>query len=369
MSRFRDLWVSGKYAIDRKQKGEVDVRTEKEAAQLIHQLIPEPSQQIYQDLSARRGQETGKWLKGLAGEAPAAAESWVQAQANAADSFEEARVWIDALFQEFGSLTYGFNDKVVGTDLFVSCEKAQVVETRDEDIWYHPVIKSIQGRLATRFWCLYVKGNGEKISIYLFPNELTIGFKAGQLSDDDSPPFLVAEHKAVNGRNIWAIQGEEASLATLPALAKELFGDLIRMASGKMDKSELFAHHSDQIKLGENVAVGYEHASTAAAAGATGQVTIDIDETQLHEACDVLDKVIEKELQRLYKATSNVSPGTPEADQLRREISAVTTFRNKIVDAFENLTKESHGVSIAPEPSKVDPAVAAAPFASPPKRT
>lgn len=130
MSRFRDLWVSGKYAIDRKSKGEVDVRTEKEAAQLMHQLIPEPSQQIYSDLSNRRGQETGRWLKGLAGEAPAAAESWVQAQANAADSFEEARVWIDALFQEFGGLTYGFNDRVVGTDLFVNCEKAQIVETR-----------------------------------------------------------------------------------------------------------------------------------------------------------------------------------------------------------------------------------------------
>lgn len=353
MSRFRDLWMSGKYAIDRKSKGEMQVRTEKEAAQLIHQLIPEPAQQIYQDLSTRRGQETGRWLTGLAGEAPAAAENWVQAQANAVDSFEEARVWIEALFEEFGSLTFGFNERVVGTDLFVNCEKAQIVETRDDDVWYHPVVKTIQGRLATRFWCLYVKGNGEKISIYLFPAEVTIAFKSGQISDEDSPPFLVAEHKSENGKNFWSIQGAEASLATIPPLAKELFGDLIRMASGKMENSELFSRHNEQPKLGENVAVGYDKAPQTNAP-ATPEVTLNINETHLHEACDVLDSVIEKELQRLYQATSKVAPGAPEADQLRRQISAVTTFRSKIVDAFENFSKESHNIT-EPEPAPTMP--------------
>ncbi len=350
MSRFRDLWVSGKYAIDRKSKGEVDVRTEKEAAQLMHQLIPEESKAIYGDLSARRGSETGKWLKSLAGDVPQAAEDWVKAHSNAADSFEEARVWIDALFQEFGGLTYGFNEKVVGTDLFVSSEKAQIVETRDEDIWYHPVVKTIQGRLSTRFWCLYVKGNEDKIGIYVFPSELTIGFKAGQVSDEEAPPFLVAEHKTVGGRSIWAIQGEEASLAMLPALAKELFGDLIRMSSGKMEQSELFSKTNEQPKLGENVAVGYEQ--TAQPAVAPEAVTLNIDETQMHEACDLLDKVIEKELQKLYQATSSLSPGSAQADQARRKISAVTTFRSKIVDAFENFSKESHGIA-SEEPSFV----------------
>jgi len=161
---------------------------------------------------------------------------------------------------------------------------------------------------------------------------------------------LVAEHKSVGGRNIWAIQGEEASLATIPALAKELFGDLIRMASGKMESSELFARNSAEPKLGENVAVGYKKESQATAPAVAGEaVTLKIDETHLHEACDVLDKVIEKELQKLYQATSTLSPGSPEADQARRQISAVTTFRSKIVDAFENFAKESHNIA-EPEP-------------------
>jgi hypothetical protein len=118
-----------------------------------------------------------------------------------------------------------------------------------------------------------------------------------------------------------------------------------------MESSELFARGNEKPKLGENVAVGYQQAapSTAAAASAAGPVTLKIDETQLHEACDVLDKVIEKELQRLYQATSKLAPGSEEADQLRREISAVTTFRSKIVDAFENFAKESHEIT-APEP-------------------
>jgi hypothetical protein len=351
MSRFRDLWVSGKYAIDRKAKDEVDVRTDKEAAQMMHQLIPDASQQIYRDLSTRRGQETGKWLKSLAGDAPAAAESWVQAQAAATDSFEEARVWIDALFQEFGSLTYGFNDTVVGTDLLVNCEKAQVVETRDDDVWYHPVTKTIQGRLTTRFWCLFVRGSEEKISIYIFPAEMTIGFKAGHYTDEDSPPFLVAEHKSVDGRNSWNIQGEEASLATVPPLAKELFGDLIRMASGKMSESELFVSHTEQPKLGENVAVGFQQAAQSAVVQPE-QLTIELDEISMHDACDVVDKVIDKELSKLYQAAAKLPPGSPKASQARRQISAVETFRAKIVDAFENFTKESHTIA-AEEPSAV----------------
>jgi len=168
MSRFRDLWVSGKYAIDRKSKDEVNVRTEKEAAQLMHQLIPEPSQQIYRDLSTRRGQETGKWLKSLAGDAPAAAESWAQAHANAADSFEEARVWIDALFQEFGTLTFGFNDTVVGTDLFVSCEKAQVVETRDEYL-VSPGCENNSGTCCHAFLVPFREGQRRKDFRLSFP--------------------------------------------------------------------------------------------------------------------------------------------------------------------------------------------------------
>ncbi|HEY9678764.1 MAG TPA: hypothetical protein V6C76_12195 [Drouetiella sp.] len=346
MSRFRDLWMSGKFAIERKEKQQIDERAEKEAIQALHQLIPQESQQMYQNLSKRRGQETGKWLMGLAGEAPPAAENWTQAQANATNSFEEARVWIDALFQELASLSYGLNESTVGSDLYSTCEKPAVVELRDDDIWYHPVVRSIQGRVTTRFWCLYVKGDDTKISIYIIPTDKMIGLRAGNYTDEDTPPFLVAEHKSENGRNLWAIQGAEAALGMMPHLAKELFGDLIRMSSGKMSETELFSTSKDQPKLevGQNVAVGYKPQAPSAST-ANEQVTLVIDETSLHDGCDVLDKIIDRELQKLYKSTASVQPGAPEADQLRKQISALESFRSKIVDAFEKFTAETHKAS------------------------
>ncbi len=133
-----------------------------------------------------------------------------------------------------------------------------------------------------------------------------------------APPFLVAEHKTVGSRNIWAIQGEEASLATVPALAKELFGDLIRMSSGKMEKSELFSRSSEQPKLGENVAVGYSQAPAPALAPEA--VTLNIDETHLHEACDVLDKGLKR------NCKSSIKPLLNCHQALLRRIRPVSKF-------------------------------------------
>jgi len=353
MSRFRDLWVSGKFAIDRKNKDVVDVQAEKEAAHMLRELIPDESQKLFTDLKNRRGQETGRWLKSLAPEAPKASQEWMQAQANAQDSFEEARVFIDAIFQEFAGLTFKFNENAVGTDLFVSCEKPQLVETRDDDVWYHPVTKSYQGRLTTRFWCLYVRGNDQKIGVYVFPAELTIGFKSGHYSDEEVPPFVVAEHGSISGKRNWTIQGEEAPLSVIPPLAKEMFGDLVRVASGKMSESELFASHSQAPKLGENVAVGYEPnqvtPKAAAPSAPSPAANISVEGLSVHDACDLVDKVIDLELQRLYQEATKQAPGTPMADKARRQISAVQTFRMRIIDAFENFTKES--LAVVQEPS------------------
>ena len=184
-SKFRDMWTSGKFAIDRKNKEVVNEREEKEAIAALKELIPQQSKAVYSDLQKRRGQETGRWLKELSTEIPhdKAAEPWQQAQSTAADTFESVRIWMDALFQEFAGLTYGFNENAVGGDLFVSTERPQVSETKDDSVWYKPVSKSYLGRLTTRFWSLAVKGDEKRIAIYLFPNEMTLGFKAGDYAD------------------------------------------------------------------------------------------------------------------------------------------------------------------------------------------
>ncbi|HIA52451.1 MAG TPA: hypothetical protein EYN91_10245 [Candidatus Melainabacteria bacterium] len=345
MSRFRDLWASGKFSIDKKGAEVVDKRAEHEAANMLRELIPDESQKLFTDLKQRRGAETGKWLRGLGAEVGAVPREDKQAQASSADGFEDARRWIDALFQEFASLTYIFNQNAVGTKLFVSCERPQLVETKDETVWYNPVTKTYLGRLATRQWCLFVRGDDKKISMYIFPVEMTIGFKSGTYGDDTVPPFLVAEPGANSGKKNWVIQGEEAPLSVLPALAKEMFGDLIRVASGAMGENELFtSHQHKEPKLGENVAVGYV-AETPSAADASSAIShLNVDGLNIHDACDLVDKVIDLELKRLYQEAAKQSPGTPAADKARKQISAVEAFRMRIVDSFEKFTHESQGI-------------------------
>lgn len=340
--------MSGKFAIERKNKGTINEQEEKEAIAALRELIPQKSQEVYSDLQKRRGQETGRWLKELSTELTPdkAAEPWQQAQSTAADNFESVRIWMDALFQEFAGLTYGFNENAVGGDLFVSTERPLVFETKDDTVWYKPVTKNYQGRLSTRFWSLAVKGDEKRIAFYLFPNEMILQFKTGDFSDMEMPPILTAEPAQMNGRSTWTIQGSEAAITVMGPLAKELFGDLIRVASGKMEQSELFtSHKAGAPKLGENVAVGYEGGANEA----TGQDqhparNLNIDGYSLSDACDILDKVIDRELQRFYKEAAATQPGTPQATNARKQISAVEAFRMKVMDAFGNYSHESHAI-------------------------
>ncbi|MBA3858666.1 MAG: hypothetical protein C0507_17305 [Cyanobacteria bacterium PR.3.49] len=347
------MWTSGKFAIERKKGGGVDPQQEKEAIAALRALIPEKSKEVYSDLQTRRGAETGRWLKELSTEVPhdKSTEVWQQAQTSAQDDFESVRIWMDALFQEFAGLTYGFNENAVGGDLFVSTERPTVFETRDDTVWYKPVSKNFQGRLATRFWSLAVKGDEKRIAIFLFPNEMVLGFKTGDHGDDELPPILVAEPARISGRASWKIQGEEAAISMMGPLAKELFGDLIRVASGKMEQSELFnSHKVGAPKLGENVAVGFEGAAhEAVGAEAHPARNINIDGYSMSDACDILDKVIDRELQRIYKDAAAAQPGTPQAASSRKQISAIEAFRMKVVDAFQNYSHESHAIEAEQE--------------------
>lgn len=343
------MWLSGKYAIDRKRQDEMVEKATKEAASALRELIPEDSKDVYKNLQARRGQETGRWLKSLTAQEDQskATEEWQKAQTQAADAFEETRRWMEALFNEFASLTYAFNQNAVGTDLSVSMERPQVIEKRDETVWYKPVTRSYQGRLASRYWSLVVRGDEKRIGVFLFPAEMTIGFKSGHYSEEELPPFLVAEAASVGGRSTWKIQGEEASGAMAAPLAKEIFGDLIRVASGKMSETELFASHKEAEgpKLGETVAVGYDGSAASSKQRPQAELKIDVEGMSVAEACDVVDKVIDKELKSLYAQAAKAPPGSPDSTRIRKQISAVEAFRMKVVDAFENYSHESHAIT------------------------
>ncbi|MBP9091874.1 hypothetical protein KBI23_12690 [bacterium] len=353
MGRFNDLWLSGKFAVKRNQ--EADESRMLEARARAQELAPDmainpDSKEIFNALKAKRGQETGRWLSGLV---PANVEKPIEVQAAAATAFEDVNKWIDLLCEQFVELAYEFNKKAVGTNLYISYEKPKLFEKRDEDVWYRPVDKTYKCRLTTRDWALIVRGHDSKIAVFVVPSSMVMAFDNESIGEDEMPHLMEIERTAASGGTItWMIGGEATSLSSISPLAKELFGDLIRVSSGVMTEAELFSTDKGPT-LGENVAVGYQQPADGPSkvSGSTqgapqGSATESVSSTParssehvISKACDIVDEIIDQELKNLYASAAQIQPGTPEASGIRRQISATETFHTKILDAFKDYTQ------------------------------
>ncbi len=347
MGRFNDLWASGKFAMQRNK--EADASRLREAAERASELspelaVPDSSKAIFDALKAKRGQETGRWLNGLL---PANVEKPMETQAASTTAFEEVTAWIDKLGAQFDELTYEFNKKAIGTNLYVSCEKPRLFEKRNDDVWYRPVEKSYKGRLTTRDWAMIVRGQEHKISVFVIPAEMVMAFDTDTIGEDEMPPLMEIARTTDGANSVWKIGGEVVPIETMPHLAKELFGDLIRLSSGVMSEAELMGHHEATLSLGENIAVGYQPevkpvatpaASVQAQQNSSSDAGDNAPDQVISKACDIVDEILDQELKQLYATASQYKPGTPESSAIRRKISATETFHNKIIDAFKEYT-------------------------------
>lgn len=361
MGRFNDLWASGKFALKRSQ--EVDESRMQEARARAQELSPDliidpDSREIFDALRAKRGQETGRWLNGLV---PANVEKPAEVQAATVTAFEDVNKWIDQLCEQFVELAYEFNKKAIGTNLYISYEKPKLFEKRDEDIWYKPVDKTYKCRLTTRDWALIVRGHDSKIAVFIVPSSMVIAFDNDSVGEDEIPHFMEIQRTTGSGGDItWLIGGVATTLGSISPLAKELFGDLVRVSSGVMTEAELFSDHKTPT-LGENIAVGYQQqvasqskASDSVSESGSNSEAGDVARSSEHvisKACDIVDEIIDQELKSLYASASGYQPGTPEASSVRQQISATETFHTKILDAFKEYTHASMAASAGKKPA------------------
>jgi hypothetical protein len=335
MGRFSDLWATGKFIA--KDREETEKSQQQEALHMFQDLspemaVPESTRQIFDALKARRGAETGKWLREMAPDqslqVEAQRQQMLEAGAPTSGSFEDTVAWMDGLFKEFADLAYEFNKTAVGTELLISFERPSVTEKRSDEVWYRPVSKTYQGRVTTRRWAMIIKGVDKKISIFLLPSGVLLSFTSGKTDEKEYPPFVELIHTA-DGE--WTIGGVSVGRASTGPLAKELLGDIIRVSSGVMSEAELFTQGTDSPKLGENTAVGYAQPETPRATAEH----VDSSAMDMHDACDVVDHVIDRELKRLYAEASSLQASSPNAEVIRKQISAATAFRMKMLEAFE----------------------------------
>lgn len=346
MGRFGDVWKSGKFSINAKQEASSEQGLSNEVVSMMQEVSPEfglteASNVVLSALKSRRGLETGRWLSTLATESGATHQRLPAAAPAAAPSFDETVKWMNLLFHQMNELTYEFNKTAVNNaNLLVTVETPQVYETGGGPNTFGGGIKIYRGRLTTSQWALGVVGKEGKISLYLIPAAMLLSFTAGHMNDRDFPPFMEIIRTSVNNTPVWTVGGQPAPIQAIPYLAKELLGDLIRVASGVMSESELFTSNSDKPKLGENLAVGYSTPKEAPAKATAAGITPNVSpgEMTISDACDMVDSAIDRDLKKLYGKAATLKPDSADAAPTRTHISNLERFRSQMLAAFAEFT-------------------------------
>lgn len=106
-------------------------------------------------------------------------------------------------------------------------------------------IKFCLGTLSTRQYSLIVQGEEKRIRVFIVPVEYMIGFKPGQTEFKAHLDMKMAADRAANDA-VWLIDGQILSLASLPALSRRLFTQLIKVSKGESNFEEKFVFNPEE---------------------------------------------------------------------------------------------------------------------------
>lgn len=198
---------------------------------------------ILGNLKSRSGKDTTKWLSNLSSDnedeiesaAPAASTPAPQAQAYTLAAAQEHIKWVDKLFDLLQQYEAEFNRVAPSQDLAVRTDRAIVTSDLvsrmkgNDQIHFH-------GRLYTRYWTMILVGNLYYLEGFIIPSDHYIGFEANHSSYTQ---FFEA-NASWDGELKWTCDDAVVNQGLLPAFAKQLFGQLIKVAKGEASDEERF---------------------------------------------------------------------------------------------------------------------------------
>ena len=271
--------------------------------------------------------------------------AYVPASSGIRNDENETIFWVNRLFKELSNLSAEFNATASGTDLVVNVqlpeityESAHFGEAYDE----HKKVELFKGHLATAHWAMLVQGSEGKIDVYMIAADQILNFTLNDIRKSQLSPFMRIASQKVDGHLRWNIDGEEIPAASIPLLCKELFGDLVRISSGAMGESELFAHHDKPLRLGETVAQGYEipqsQAASAPAAetespiGGKGSQSVlcDVKTLPTWDACRKFIDTLDRDLAFVGERQNSIDPSSEESVQLHKLSAQLRTLSGQV---------------------------------------
>ncbi len=252
------------------------------------------SQMMMERLKARRGPETAKWLSMMedAGRLPPpegppptiedvdereviddtpyvppmeaqytdVADDGPKPDLSAPEEQNQTVAWVEKLFAEFQRRADEYNSATTEGQLklIVNPPEFTFEKPNFEEAYNAKERVSIfKGHIVAQHWAMLIQGYEKRIEVYVISGDDILNFTLNDIRNLGVSPFMTIEASEDNNSLAWNIAGTIISQQTLPLLAKELLGDLIRISAGTMSEEELFADFQTGLKLGETVAHGY----------------------------------------------------------------------------------------------------------------
>jgi len=192
-----------------------------------------PSETALTELRRTHGCDTSRWLRSLVDQAIERGGSSHEDHHRIEENDLQLMIkWIGRLFDEFELYTVEFNRDTAGTDLIISTSQPNLENTSVEN-------DNFGAHLSTRFWTVAFAATSDIVHIYMIPAEHILAFTSNRL-DERYRPFITIQANRQFNQYCWMIGNQAISWEMLPDLARELFGDLVNLASGRIDESDLY---------------------------------------------------------------------------------------------------------------------------------
>lgn len=204
---------------------------------------PDFNDMILGNLKSRSGKDTNKWINDITSDNE---EEIVQASAAQAAPVQESRSlgpaewqvhlkWVDKLFDLFQQYEVEFNRVVPSPELVMATERVIISPELYSRMQGNEQLR-FSGRLHTRYWTLLILGNLQYLEGYIIPSDHFIGFEANQSKYSQ---FFYAT-PVLDQELFWKCEGGAITQSLLPAFAKQLFGQLVKVAKGEASEEERF---------------------------------------------------------------------------------------------------------------------------------
>ncbi len=302
--------------------------------------------------------------------------------------------WVDQLFDYFSQYQVEFNRAVQNSELKMDSERpiitGDLISRMQGSDSHH-----YSGRLHTRYWTLAIIGNLNSVEGYIIPSDHFIGFEKNRAKYIQFFQFL----PVWDGELKWSFDNGAVGINQLPTLAKQIFGHLVRVSKGEVDDQQRFgfglparinqSKQSGSAKI-ESAAPEYllnhggvfdegpaiqtldpalkstkiepksaQHfvastdsstsaavptQSTASSASSSSNsssfstASSHISaEPNLHEACDILGRAIERELDLLSKAGAKAfeDHDFSKVEQLMKRTSKMKSMRDQMLNTIK----------------------------------